>query len=89
MSDLVNGLLARFKNARSQALMGITSCHSGLIVASACLGAVMIRKESLEIYWKHLRPDGILAIHVTNRWAGKGGRPAARSANSRRALLNS
>jgi len=28
----------------------------------------LLTKESLEIYWQHLRPDGILAVHITNRY---------------------
>ncbi|MDJ0521754.1 MAG: hypothetical protein QNJ90_06730 [Planctomycetota bacterium] len=28
----------------------------------------LLTKESLEIYWKHLNSDGVLALHVTNRY---------------------
>ncbi len=28
----------------------------------------LLTKESLEIYWKHLNRDGVLALHVTNRY---------------------
>ena len=28
----------------------------------------LLTAECLEIYWKHLRPDGILAFHVSNRF---------------------
>ena len=26
----------------------------------------LLTRESLELYWRHLRPDGILAIHISN-----------------------
>jgi len=28
----------------------------------------LLTLESFEIYWKHLKPDGILAIHISNRF---------------------
>ena len=28
----------------------------------------LLTRESLAIYWQHLKPDGILAIHVSNRY---------------------
>ena len=28
----------------------------------------LLTRESFEIYWKHLAPDGILAVHVSNRY---------------------
>ena len=28
----------------------------------------LLTLESLALYWQHLRPDGILAIHVSNRF---------------------
>jgi hypothetical protein len=28
----------------------------------------LLTKESVEIYWKHLKPDGILALHISNRY---------------------
>ena len=27
----------------------------------------LLTEESAELYWKHLKPDGILAVHITNR----------------------
>ncbi len=28
----------------------------------------LLTKESVELYWKHIKPDGVLALHVTNRF---------------------
>lgn len=27
----------------------------------------LLTQEAFEIYWKHLRPDGVLAVHISNR----------------------
>ena len=27
----------------------------------------LLTREAFELYWHHLRPDGILAINITNR----------------------
>ena len=28
----------------------------------------LLTRECIELYWKHLKPDGILAIHISNRY---------------------
>jgi SAM-dependent methyltransferase len=28
----------------------------------------LLTKEAFEIYWKHLKPDGVLAVHISNRY---------------------
>ena len=28
----------------------------------------LLTRESFELYWQHLKPDGILAVHITSRY---------------------
>ncbi|MGA8029692.1 MAG: hypothetical protein WB992_21320, partial [Bryobacteraceae bacterium] len=28
----------------------------------------LLTREAFEIYWRHLKPDGVLAVHVSNRY---------------------
>jgi len=28
----------------------------------------LLTREAYKIYWQHLRPDGVLAVHVSNRY---------------------
>ena len=31
-------------------------------------GNVRLTQEAIRLYWRHLRADGILALHVSNRY---------------------
>jgi hypothetical protein len=33
----------------------------------------LLTKECCDVYWQHLRPDGILALHISNRFLNLGG----------------
>jgi len=43
-----------------------------LLVVDAFTGGVipvhLLTREAFEVYWKHLRADGILAVHISNRY---------------------
>ena len=28
----------------------------------------LLTREAFAVYWRHLRPDGVLALHITNRY---------------------
>src|SRR5262249_31043011 len=28
----------------------------------------LLTKEAFALYWRHLKPDGVLAVHITNRY---------------------
>jgi SAM-dependent methyltransferase len=32
----------------------------------------LLTREAMALYWRHLRPDGVLAVHVSNRYLGLG-----------------
>jgi spermidine synthase len=35
---------------------------------SDAIPAHLLTKEALAVYWKHLKPDGVLAVHVSNQY---------------------
>ncbi|MBI5833366.1 MAG: fused MFS/spermidine synthase [Armatimonadetes bacterium] len=48
----------------------------------------LLTRECIELYWKHLKPDGVLAIHISNRYINL--RPVCRALGDscgRQALL--
>jgi hypothetical protein len=48
----------------------------------------LLTQEAFRLYWRHLKPDGVLAVHVTNRYLKLG--PvvaAAAAADGRRAMM--
>ncbi len=32
----------------------------------------LLTRESFALYWRHLKPDGVLAVHVSNRYLSLG-----------------
>jgi len=44
----------------------------------------LLTSEAFEVYWKHLRPEGVLAVHVTNRYLDLA--PVVRGAAAERGL---
>ena len=32
----------------------------------------LLTHEAFQLYWRHLKPDGVLAVHVSNKYLGLG-----------------
>jgi SAM-dependent methyltransferase len=47
----------------------------------------LLTKEAMALYWRHLRPDGVLAVHVSNRYLGLGPVVALGAAESGRKAM--
>ena len=48
----------------------------------------LLTREAFRLYWRHLKPDAVLAVHVSNRYLGLGPVVALAAAeNGKRAML--
>lgn len=68
------------------------SRHFDLLVVDAFSGdsipVHLLTREAFRLYWRHLRPDGVLAVHVSNKYLSLGPVVALAAAeNKKQAML--